>query len=315
MLPFPSLPPHRDGKHAEAARILSAELQNFPRSRAALSLLGYCYYQMQDFRNAALTYEQLVKFHADDDRYRVYYAQSLYKAGLYPEASKAASTIDSEQHEQRVLYLKAAVAYEEDDLATCKALVDQMLPDEPDTMVNQACILYKESAFEEARLKFVEAISVLGYSSELMYNVALCYYCTQSYGPSLKHIAEIIEKGVREHPVRRHAAAVVCWSVVVRWFGRPALFVLLLFFFFCIHVNPVPTPARLPSSPARNCLLAPTPTASRSAASATPKFCAKRRWWRPSTSKPPSSSTSKTWTPPKRRCPTCRRGLKTSWTQ
>ena len=37
----------RDGKYAEAARALAAELQNFPRSRAALSLLGYCYYYMQ----------------------------------------------------------------------------------------------------------------------------------------------------------------------------------------------------------------------------------------------------------------------------
>jgi hypothetical protein len=36
-----------DGKYAEAARALAAELQNFPRSRAALSLLGYCYYYMQ----------------------------------------------------------------------------------------------------------------------------------------------------------------------------------------------------------------------------------------------------------------------------
>ena len=37
----------REGKYADAARGLSAELQNFPRSRAALSLLGYCYYYMQ----------------------------------------------------------------------------------------------------------------------------------------------------------------------------------------------------------------------------------------------------------------------------
>lgn len=97
-----------DGKYAEAARALASELQNFPRSRAALSLLGYCYYYMQvgfspskvsvaslphvfwailaqSYRDAALTYEQLVKFHDDEPRYKLYYAQSLYKAGLYAD--------------------------------------------------------------------------------------------------------------------------------------------------------------------------------------------------------------------------------------
>ena len=43
----------RDGKYSEATRILTTQLQNFPRSRAALSLLGYCFYQMQDYRSSA----------------------------------------------------------------------------------------------------------------------------------------------------------------------------------------------------------------------------------------------------------------------
>lgn len=42
----------RDGKYADAISILSQELQNYSKSRAALSLLGYCYYQSQDFHNA-----------------------------------------------------------------------------------------------------------------------------------------------------------------------------------------------------------------------------------------------------------------------
>jgi tetratricopeptide repeat protein 30 len=33
-----------------------------------------------------------------------------------------------------------------------------------------------------------------------MYNIALCYYQTKQFGPALKHLAEIIERGVREHP-------------------------------------------------------------------------------------------------------------------
>jgi tetratricopeptide repeat protein 30 len=54
--------------------------------------------------------------------------------------------------------------------------------------------------YEEARLKFVEGMTAMGYSPDLAYSIALCYYKQAQYGPALKHIAEIIEKGVREHP-------------------------------------------------------------------------------------------------------------------
>lgn len=39
-----------------------------------------------------------------------------------------------------------------------------------------------------------------GYQCDIAYNIALCYYRTKQLAPSLKHIADIIEKGVREHP-------------------------------------------------------------------------------------------------------------------
>ena len=42
----------RDARHQDVIKLLSNELQSFPRSRAALSLLGYCYFQVQDFGNA-----------------------------------------------------------------------------------------------------------------------------------------------------------------------------------------------------------------------------------------------------------------------
>lgn len=124
----------KDQKYAECVQILTLELQNFPRSRAALSLLGYCYYYLQDFRNAAQMYEQLLKVCPEVDEYKIYYAQSLYKAGLYPEATRAALRVDSAQHSQRMVMLQAGIALEQDDLVGCKALVDQCLPDDPDTV-------------------------------------------------------------------------------------------------------------------------------------------------------------------------------------
>jgi tetratricopeptide repeat protein 30 len=43
----------KDGRYLDVIKILSNEMQTFPKSRAALSLLGYCYYQIQDYSNAA----------------------------------------------------------------------------------------------------------------------------------------------------------------------------------------------------------------------------------------------------------------------
>ena len=40
----------------------------------------------------------------------------------------------------------------------------------------------------------------MGYNCEMAYNIALCHYKMKQLAPSLKNIAEIIEKGVREHP-------------------------------------------------------------------------------------------------------------------
>lgn len=59
-------------------------------------------------------------------------------------------------------------------------------------MINEGCILFKEGKYEEARLKFQEALGRGQYSSELAYNIALCYYKMKQLAPSLKHIADII---------------------------------------------------------------------------------------------------------------------------
>lgn len=111
------------------------------------------------------------------------------------------------------------------------------MPDDPDTIVAMGCISYKvrlypyalllllllpgqrwppasgqltvscccrlveqEGDFDGARNRFNEALNALGYQADLAYNTALCFYKQKQYGPALKKIAEIIERGVREHP-------------------------------------------------------------------------------------------------------------------
>ena len=190
----------KEQKYADAIKILDIELQSFPRSRAALSLLGHCYYMLQDYANAVAMYELLVTFYGEVEEYKVYYAQSLYKAGMYAEATRAALRVESEQYGQRMMMLQAAIKYEQDDLVGCKAQCDRCLNDEPEVVVAHACILFKEEKYDEARASFTEAMNTLGYQPDIAYNIALCHYQLKQYGPALKHIAEIIERGVREHP-------------------------------------------------------------------------------------------------------------------
>eukprot|EP00607_Mallomonas_marina_P006679 CAMPEP_0182438006 /NCGR_PEP_ID=MMETSP1167-20130531/85362_1 /TAXON_ID=2988 /ORGANISM="Mallomonas Sp, Strain CCMP3275" /LENGTH=649 /DNA_ID=CAMNT_0024631147 /DNA_START=218 /DNA_END=2168 /DNA_ORIENTATION=- len=190
----------KDGQYMDAIGILQFELQNFPRSRAALSLLGYCYYRVGDFQSAVVAYEQLLLVCPDVEEYKLYYAQSLFKAGMYPEATKAAVRVNGEQLSQKKTMLQAIIKYEQDELSTCKGLLDQCLDDDPDVLVNNAAVSYKEKLYEKARNQYTEAINSMGYQPDLAYNIALCYYREKQYGPALRHIAEIIEKGVRNHP-------------------------------------------------------------------------------------------------------------------
>ena len=68
----------RDSDYTEAIRLLNVQLSNFPKSRAALSLLGYCHYHMQDFPNASSTYETLSKYYPEVEEYKIYHAQSRF---------------------------------------------------------------------------------------------------------------------------------------------------------------------------------------------------------------------------------------------
>lgn len=190
----------KDRRYADAVQLLAYEMQNFPRSRAALSLLGYCYYQMQDYKNAAAMYEQLTKTCPGVEEYKIYLAQSLYKAAMFPEATRAAVRVESPQYTQRMLMLQSAIKYEQDELGACRSLLGHCLGDDPDIIVNYAAISFKEGRFEEARNKYIEAMNTTGYQAELAYNVALCYFKEKNYAAALKRVAEIIEKGVREHP-------------------------------------------------------------------------------------------------------------------
>ncbi|KAG5192117.1 flagellar associated protein [Tribonema minus] len=137
-------------------------------------------------------YEQLVKVCPGVEEYKVYLAQSLYKAGAYAEATRAAVRVDGEQYAQRLLMLQSAVKYEQDELTACKALLDQCLdPEDPDVVVNYAATAFKEGKFAEARAQYTDAMNTAGYQPELAYNIALCHYRENAHAAALKGVAEV----------------------------------------------------------------------------------------------------------------------------
>jgi tetratricopeptide repeat protein 30 len=96
--------------------------------------------------------------------------------------------------------LQSAIDYEQDQLSSSKAYLDQCSSGDPDVIVAHGCLHYKEGDYTKAAQSFSEAINSTGNSAVLSYNVALCHYRMKMFGPAMKNITEIIERGVREHP-------------------------------------------------------------------------------------------------------------------
>ncbi|KAM9746247.1 intraflagellar transport protein 70A isoform 2-T2 [Menidia menidia] len=190
----------KDGQYVEAIHVLSGQLQKHPKSRAALSLLGYCYYHVQDFPSASDCYEQLSALHPEVEEYRLYHAQALYKAGAYPEATRASYLLDSPSSHAKMVKLQACIKYCEEDYTAAKLLLEQLPPEDPDYIYNMGCLLYQEGNHEDACKKFLSAMQVLGHVPALCYNIALSYYSMKNYSTALRYITKIIEQGIREHP-------------------------------------------------------------------------------------------------------------------
>lgn len=189
-----------EGKHVEVIPLLEQQLEVFPMNRAALSLLGYCYYHLQAFPEAANCYERLLQAHPEATEYKLIHAQALFKAGSYTEAQKVALSVDDPKYQQRVLKLQAYIKYQQDELAATKARIDSCSQDDPDIIIAQGCLLFKEKKYEEARQRFTDALNTVGYKPSIAYNIALCYYYMKQFIQARKYIIEIIEKGIKEHP-------------------------------------------------------------------------------------------------------------------
>ncbi|XP_001943853.2 tetratricopeptide repeat protein 30A isoform X1 [Acyrthosiphon pisum] len=192
----------KEKQYNDVIEIISNMSDNNRNTRPGLSLLAYCYYYTDDFQNASTIYEQLAALWPQETDYKLQHAQSLYSAGRYEDALRAANGITTSGYENKVRKLTAAIRYGMEDIAGARSLLETNsgLNDDPDTDINYGCLLYKESRYEEALQKFLNAQTMLGYRPHLSYSVALCYYKLKDFTSSLKHIGDIIDRGIREHP-------------------------------------------------------------------------------------------------------------------
>ncbi|XP_034839921.1 intraflagellar transport protein 70A isoform X2 [Maniola hyperantus] len=189
----------KESRYEDAIKSLNDAI-NFNPNRVGLSLLGYCYFRIQSFVEAANCYEQLSAMHPDVPEYKLYFAQALYEASMFEESYKVTMQVTAPELERKVTKLQSAIKYGEEDTITAKSLVDSYPQDDPDKDINLGCLLYKENQYEEALQKFSRSLNIMGFNAHLHYNVALCYFRLKEYPQALKHITLVIEKGIRDHP-------------------------------------------------------------------------------------------------------------------
>lgn len=145
-------------------------------------------------------YDELASRHGQEGpySYRLYHAFCLYKAGQLEEATNALKGVTG--NEEQVRHLEALIAYAQDDTDGCRQALSELSEEDPSTVINSACVDFKEGNYERAKQGFQNATSYHGDKPELVYNLALCEFKQKQHGTALKQLAEIIERGVKEHP-------------------------------------------------------------------------------------------------------------------
>jgi len=198
-----------DCKYEQVIELLLSELTGTnSQSRALLSLIAYCFYHLQDFVSAANYYEKLTRYYGYVEEYRVYYVQSLWKAGLYDDAIRASqsASIISPKYRQQMLFLRASIKYEVDDLNGCLSILNSSSSSKHseelniEYMIGRGCTLFKEDKFAEAKKLLVAAQNIIGFRPDLAYNIAACHYMLKNYEEMDKIVDDIIAKGAQKNP-------------------------------------------------------------------------------------------------------------------
>lgn len=186
-------------RYDDAIKVLTYELQFCPKGKVS-SMLGYCYYMKGNFAQAARVYEELSYYYPDNDEYKFYTAQFYFKQGDYDSALRICNNISSQEYLGRLQTLIGYIKYETNDLIPALRVAQTMESQDASFIVLEAAIYLKQNRVEDALALFEKARAMYGNSCEIIYNVALAHFKNKEYDKCMHYIAEIIEKGTREHP-------------------------------------------------------------------------------------------------------------------
>jgi tetratricopeptide (TPR) repeat protein len=121
-----------------------SKVQVLPTNRAALSLLGMSFYYLGRYESACQVYETLVRHH-QSSVYRLYHAQSLYKAGDLVEAGRVLEAVS--EYTEQVEQLKIAILYAMDQTQECRSMLRASSSKAHANVQNEGCMLYKEGKY------------------------------------------------------------------------------------------------------------------------------------------------------------------------
>ena len=185
----------RDEDHAGAIALLEAFLEDFPDSRALLSLLAYCSYNSKDYARAAEFYESLAETCPHVEEYKLYYAQSLALCGSLSDAERVSS--DNETltvHREQNCLVAAYAQLESGNLRACGETLRSLDEDDPIAVLFAATLAFREGNFSKALQTFKVASKLLGSADSLSYCIALCHYRLKQYDAALKIVEKLTEE-------------------------------------------------------------------------------------------------------------------------
>lgn len=184
-----------NGDYKSAIAKLTKKMSAQENPRAVHSLLGYCYFQIGNYKESIEMYEYLSNAYPDYQEYKLYNALCLYKTSKLDSSSRMVQGIDDPSLSDKVEQLKAAIAFAKNNFSEAREHLTQGGKKNAYSTINEGCILFKEHKYPEALKKLQEGITLVGgYHSQLYYNIALCLYKTGKPAESLKFIKSIVEK-------------------------------------------------------------------------------------------------------------------------
>ena len=184
-----------DGDFTTAIEKLKKKMSTCENPRAVYSLMGYCNFQIGNFKEAIDMYAYLSNIYPDYQEYKLYQALCFYKIGKLDNAGRIVDSIDDPTLLEKVEQLKAAVCFGKNNYNEARDHIKKTGKKDISGIINEGCILFKEKKYMEALKKFFEGRKLIrGYHNQLYYNISLCFYRMGQYEDSLKYIKIIVKK-------------------------------------------------------------------------------------------------------------------------